>query len=409
MVWRSLSYGAAALASAGLISALRKMDWRPREPEERAHCYTLGLSVLSTTLLTPRAYAAVSRRSGIPHLGKLLIDCASLAGTWTFLPVVNRLRGGPRPRSSWLDSGWLATAAIGILAFLFRRTNTRPLNKPDVAGWYFDAPPSLPYTLTVLGYLMLMHGRTLRVAWPLANAVEEPRARRRARVQASAWACTVAAMAHECLYAVVTHRGGRYGRGMIAAIRAIFFASLMLTLFSPVLFDLLAWCQNYVTHRQLYRLRRLLDQKREGESFLPAPIPLVDWLTFDELPLRVEQRAVGIHEGMADLRPYADLAVATRAAKRCDAMGSTGVDAEAICTAAVLIDATRRRALGRTLGHPAAELTMPWDDRAPGSPEEDLRYLRKVSRACRSSLVRRIVAATSLPAHTKDRGEVAAA
>jgi hypothetical protein len=408
MVWRSLSYGAATLTFAGLISALRKMDWRPREPEERAHCYTLGLSVLSTVLLTPRAYAAVSRRSGIPHLGKLLIDCASLAGTWTFLPVVNRLRGGPRPRSSRLDSGWLATAASGTLVLLFRRTNTRSPDRPDMAGWYFDAPPSLPYTLMMLGYLMLMHGRTLWVAWPLANAVEEPRARRHARVQASAWACTVAAMAHECLYAVVTHKGGRYGRGMIAAIRAIFFACLMLTLFSPVLFDLLAWCQNYVAHRQLYRLRRLLDQNREGESFLPAPAPLVDWLTFDELPLRVEQRAIGIHEGMADLRPYADPAVATRAAKRCDAMSITGVDAEAICTAAVLIDAARRRALGRTLDHPA-ESAMPWDDRAPGSPEEDLRYLLRVGRACRSSLVRQFVAATSLPAHTEDRGKVAAA
>jgi len=409
MVWRSLSYGAAALTTAGLISALRKMDWRPREPEERAHCYTLGLSVLSTTLLTPRAYAAVSRRSGIPHLGKLLIDCASLAGTWTFLPVVSRLRSGPRLRSSRLDSGWLAAAAVGTLVLLFRRTNIRPLNRPDMAGWYFDAPPSLPYTLTVLGYLMLMHGRTLQVAWPLANAVEEPGARRRARVQASAWACTVAAMVHECFYAVVTHRGGHYGRGAITAIRAIFFACLMLTLFSPVLFDLLAWCQNYVAHRRLYRLRRLLDQDREGESFLPAPTPLVDLLTFDELPLRVEQRAIGIHEGMAALRPYANPAVATRAAKLCDAADITGADAEAVCTAAILIDAARRRTLDQPLGHSAAESTMLWDNRVPGSLEEDMRYLRKVSQACRSPLVRRIVTATTLPARVADRGAVTVA
>jgi len=321
--------------------------------------------------------------------------------------VVNRLRNAPRSRRNWLDSGWLATAVIGSLILFFRRTNTRPSNRPAMMGWYFDAPPSLPYTLTVLGYLMLMHGRTLQVAWPLANAVEEPQARRRARVQASAWACTVAAMAHECLYAVVTQRGGRYGRGAIATIRAFFFVGLMLTLFSPVLFDLLAWCRDYATHRRLYRLRRLLDRDREGESFLPAPVPLADLLTFDELPLRVEQRAIGIHEGMAALRPYADPAVAMRAAKLCDLIGIADLEAEAICAAAVLIDATQRRALGQPGGHAAAEQPIIWERRAPESLEEDLCYLRLVSRACRSPLVRRIVAATSFPARTEEGGTVA--
>lgn len=329
---------------------------RRHDPVTRYHWLELCLIALVLTLLTPPIYRAIDRTVGYPNVTRVLGDGLGLAVGWAVQASLFHLSYPTRQALARVRStGLVLAAALLLLVACFALAPAAP-EDPDFTGDYGHVPAMVAYRLIFLAGLAAAMSNFARLSWRYARLTPRPALQLGLRLDAVASSIGLGYVANEVLRLVPPALGrpdpipdpAAISRLLIATFLGLGLVGLTVPAWGPRLGlgAIMDRVHLYRSYRRLYPLWHAVSRAFPAITLFPPASPLVERLSWGDLPMRRYRRVVEIRDGWLLLRPFDDKRAAPCARRHCAQAGVPEQETRAVIEAARLAVALRIHALG---------------------------------------------------------------
>ncbi|MEV0732261.1 MAB_1171c family putative transporter [Polymorphospora sp. NPDC050346] len=383
---------AAAIAAGALVLKATQL-WRdPRNPALRAACGVLAGLVIGMLAGWDPLYHAFNAAIGVPNIARYVQHAGALVAAAAVQSLYLHL-GDPEKAPRRARWRWAILAAVLIvMAIAFERASLDVERADDFAENYATAPHFSTYMLVYLAYLALAMIDIFRMSVRYGRRLPPSLLRLGIRLLAVGSVVGLLYVVHKGLFVGLTRAGVELPWAEQPVSRVLIVAGIILVasgLITPsigtALTNLRHWWPRYRLYRRLQPLWEAIYRVNKEISLHPLPaLP-----TPGQVNTALYRRVIEIRDGLRDLGPYLDPAIADAARHTAMAQGIEEQQACIIADAATI--ASMIDYVSTTPPESRTPIESPHNvaDAAGEDPESEAEWLATVSDAiARSPIVR---------------------
>ncbi|GAA1844648.1 GOLPH3/VPS74 family protein [Asanoa iriomotensis] len=368
----------------------------PGNPAVRAMNLTLLCLMAAVVVGWDPVYVLVDQAAGVPNLARYLTHSfglvAAAAIQTMFLFLANPATAVARSRRRWA----LLMLTLVVMGVTFSGGDFTIEDPDDFTLRYAYEPQLLVYMVAFLGYCALGTADVLRMSVRYSRLVSARHLRVGIGLLAVGVAGGIVFGVHKLAFIVLRASGVDVGWSEPSISRALVLfavvattAGLAVPSLGPYLADAVGWPRQYRLYRDLEPLWKAIYRVSQSAVLNP---PLRRPSVAD-MRLQIDRRVIEIHDGLRELSPYLDPAVAERATGAALRDGAPVEHARAVGQAASVAAAIARMTAVSAGSAPATERTgqvalVDFDANAAGLASVSRAYARD-RRPTGSTLARR--------------------